>query len=250
LGLVEGKAEEAMNRFHVFGVALLALLAFGVLTAVSASAAAPVFLLAEWLVGGVAVAAELETKTTGELTLKDSGLKSAVLCSMIVDGWVGPNSLGSISEVLTLAGGLTSAPLGSVPIICAVVEGCSTTAAAPEAWAVNLPWETELELMEQNGEIFFAGLITSPNGTKTVGWSVQCTILGIKSEDECTAATGVTEFTEEGANIVASFSPAFNALAEVKLPNCTLGGNERGEVTGSGIVTLVAGGELDGSSGA
>ena len=242
-----GKVEEAMKKFQLMGVALFALLACGVFTAASASAAAT-FLLAEWLVGGVAVTTELAVEASGELTLKDSGTGASVLCSVIFDGWVGPNSLGYISEVLTLGGGLTSNPLGSVPVLCVAQERCAA-APAPEAWAVNIPWETESELMEDSG-VFFAILLTSPAAAKTVGWAVECTILGVRSEDTCTASEGVSEVNLEGGNLIVSFSPAFTILAGAKLANCTVGGTERGEITGETRFTLNGGGEITPSSGA
>jgi hypothetical protein len=234
-----------MKRFHLLGVTLLALFAFGALTAASAFAQ-PTFLLAEWSIGGTNVTVELRVEAAGELTLKDSGFKASVLCSAILDGWLGPNSLDYVSEVLTLGNGLTSNPLGSVALLCATVETCGATP-APEAWAVNIPWETELELMEQDGEIFFADFVTSPSAAKTVGWSVQCTILGVSEEDECTAASAVSEL-RPGLGPKESFSPAFTILAGAKLANCTLGGKERGEITGELTITAVEGGEVAATS--
>jgi hypothetical protein len=236
-----------MKRFQLMGVALLALLAFGVLTAASASA--QTFLLAEWLVGGVAVTTELLVEVSGELLLTDNGLKAMVLCSGIIDGWVGPNSLDFISEILSLSGGVIGAPLGSgTPLLCVAQEGCSTTAETPNVWAVNLPWETEAELIEQTGFTGFAGLIL-PSGTNTtIGWAVECTILGIKSEDTCTTPEGVAELNLSGTNLVGIFSEAFTELAGAKLANCSLGGTETGVVEGQGTYGLFGGGELTASS--
>jgi hypothetical protein len=234
-----------MKKFRLLGVALCALLALGALTAAPASAAT--FLLAEWLVNGTAVGIELSVEASGELTLKDSGLSGgSVLCSMIFYGWVAPNSLGYVSEVLTLDGGLTSNPLGSVPLLCTGQERCEAIL-TPEVWAVNIPWEMESELMEDSGT-FFAILTTSPSSAKTVGWAVECTILGVRSEDTCTAAETVSEVNLEGANLIVSFSPAFTVLAGAKLANCTMGGMERGEITGETRYTMIGGGELTPSS--
>jgi hypothetical protein len=85
-----------MRKIQLLGVAMVALFAFGALTAMSASAA-NVYLLAEWLVGGTAVTTQLLIEMSGELLMEDTkgalGAPLMVLCSLILDGWVGPNSL-------------------------------------------------------------------------------------------------------------------------------------------------------------
>jgi len=233
------------------GVTLFALLAFGVLTAASASAAVT-FLLAEWLVGSTAVTTELLTESTGELLLEDTALKSALLCSGILDGWVGPNSLDYISEVLSLSAGLIAATAlgGTSPRLkCEVQEGCAPGAAA-EVVAINLGWETEVELMEDGGSTFFVVLFTSTNGSKTVGWTAECTIAGVRAEDACTTPQAAAELTLEGMNLLANFSEAFTELAELKLANCSVGGTEKGVVESMtpGTIALNEGGELTASS--
>jgi len=224
---------------------LFALLAFGALTAASASAT---FLLAEWLVGGTAVATELLVEIGGELLLEDTALKAMVLCSGILDGWVGPNSLDFVTEVLSLSGGeINPTVLVGTPILCVAQEGCSSTAETPNIWPVGLPWESELELLEQTGYTGFVILLTSP-GEGSVGYYVECTILGVRSTDECKTTLGVAELTLSGANAVGIFSEAFTELAGAKLAQCTFAGSETGIVEGSGIYTVSGGGELTGSS--
>jgi len=232
------------------GVTLFALLAFGVLTVASASAAVT-FLLAEWLVGGNGISTELLTEATGELLLEDTALKSKLLCSGILDGWVGPNSLDYISEVLSLSAGpiaTTMLPIGTPPRLkCEIQEGCTATFAA-EVVAINLGWETEVELMEDGGSTFFVILFTSNNGSLSVGWTAECTIAGVRAEDACTVTQAAAELTLEGTNLLANFSDAFTELAELKLANCSVGGTEKGIVTGGGITALNEGGELTASS--
>jgi len=230
------------------GVTLFALLAFGVLTAASASAA-PTFLLAEWLVGGTAIATggELASTTTGELLLEDTALKADVLCSGIFDGWVGPSSLDFISEVLNLAGEPQGIPALTGKSIACVAQTTCAGSPAPVVWAANLPWETEVELMEDEGKVFFADLLTAKNGGG-VGYELECTVLGVKASDECVATTGVSELSLEGTTLLGRFSKAFTLLAEAKLGTCTFAGGETGEVEGEGIFTLVGGGELTASS--
>jgi hypothetical protein len=236
-----------MHRFQLVGVTMLALLAFGALTATSASA--QTFLLAEWLVGGAALTTELLAEVSGELLLTDTGLKAMVLCSGIADGWFGANSLGWVSEVLSLSGGAIGGPLGTgTPLLCVAQEGCSTTAETPNVWPVNLPTEGEVELLEETGYTGFVGLAL-PTGTNTsIGWAVECTILGVKAEDTCTAAEGVAEIILSGTTLVGVTSEAFTELAGAKLANCSLGGTETGVVEGEGTCTLIGGGEVTVSS--
>jgi len=224
------------------GVALFALLALGVLTATAASAQVT-FLLAEWFVSGIKVTTELLTELTGELELADTVLKATVLCSGSLDGWVGPNSRGFISEVLSLGGAeIGQEVLKTPPLLCRSVEGCSGP--APEVWAINLGWETEVELLEETGFTGFAVLITPRTGGGDPGWEIQCTILGVKSEDECTTAHGVAQLTLEGVMLLAVFLDAFTELAELELAGCSIGGEESGVVTGGGVFAVSGGGEL------
>jgi hypothetical protein len=217
-----------------------------VLTAAAASAAVT-FLLAEWLVGGAAVTTELTTEATGSLLLEDTGLKASAVCTGTLDGWIGTNSLGYVSEVLNSAKeAISTTALEGLSLACTTEAGCAASP-APVVWAVNLGWETEAELMEDSGS-FFALLLTSTHGTKVVGYELVCTVLGVSAADECTASTGIAELTLEGTSLLAAFSEAFNLLSETKLGTCTLGGEGTGVVEGSGPITLTGGGELTASS--
>jgi len=276
-----------MKRFRILAVALFAIFALGVVASAPAMAATlcvpktgaglfetqvsetecskevaagksafelVTFLLAEWLVtGGVVVSTELLTETTGELLLEDTKVpllgKAVVLCSGILDGWVGPNSLDWVSEVLTLSPNevVNTTPLTGVAAACVNVENCEE----PLLWAVHLGWETEVELLEEDGGPFFVNLIL-PHGTGTginPGWEIECmkSIIGAIT-DECTAAEAGAELTLEGTTLLGNFSEAFNELAGLKLGNCTLGGTETGVVEGGGIIALNGGGELTASS--
>ncbi len=235
-----------MRKLQVLGVALIAVFAFGVIAVESASAA-PTFLLALWLVNKEELLAELLFELDGELELEDNKVplvgNAGLLCSGIFDGWAGPNSLGYISEVLTLGGGAVNTTALTAPgLKCTNLLNCTEPATL---WAVNLGWEWEIELMEDGGSIFFAGLLTSLNGTKTVGWEVECSGL----TDTCTTAQGVAEITlnAAGTAVIAIFSTAFTELAGLKLATCTLGGENTGGVRGEGEF-LPDAGELSASS--
>ena len=149
-----------MKRNHVLGVALLAVFAFGVLTA---SASAVTFLLALWLFNGANVTSLLLIESTGELELVDKnagklGITSRILCSGTFDGWVGPESLDENSELLNLSGeAISSTALTGKFLVCADTENCEK----PEFWADGLPGETETELMLDGAEEFFTDLLFS-----------------------------------------------------------------------------------------
>jgi len=226
-----------MKKLHLLGVALVAVFAFAALTAASASAVT--FLLAEWLVGGLPITAELNVEATGELELEEAilGIPIAVLCSGILDGTIGPNGLDKISELLSLAGGgISLTGLAAPALSCTNVTGCTT----PEVWAVNLPWESLLVLMEEGTEVFFADLLSS-SGVGNPGWEVLC---GSGTSDTCTVVELVSNKTNEGTNVDSEFSEAFTELAGLKLANCTVSGNEQGLVSLLGTISLVGGGTL------
>ena len=235
-----------MRKIRLLGVALLALFAFGALTAVSASAA---FLLAEWLVGGAPVTTELLVEMTGELLLEDTkgalGSPVMVLCSLTFDGWIGPNSLGWISEVLSLGGvAISNTVLTGESLICAAQTGCETNTTVL-VWLIGLPTETEIELLEQTGGPFFVVLVL-----KKIGYYASaCLVMGVSGEDECTAAgESAGELTLSGTTLVGSFSTSISELDGLQLIDCKLGGTATGAVEGSGTFVLSGGGELTASS--
>jgi hypothetical protein len=236
-----------MKRFKLLGIVMLAVFAFAAVLAASASAAT--FLLAEWLVGGTAVSTELLTESIGELLLEDTSTplgKADVLCSGNLEGWVGPNSLDWISEVLSLSGGAAgNTGLSGTALVCVNQMNCEE----PLVWAAHLPWETEVELMEDT-TVFFADLILPHSGGGQPGWEVECmkSLIG-PITDECTGPEGaVSELSLEGTTLLGNFSTAFTELAGIKLATCSLGGENSGIVEGSAPVILNEGGELTASS--
>jgi len=232
-----------MKRFQLIGAALVAVFALGALTAASASAT---FLLAEWLLNGVAITSENLVEVEGELLLEDSKNvpvigKSMVLCSAILVGAVQPNSLGIISEVLSLE---HTAP----PILCPVQEGCEASTSTADMSPVGLPWENEAELFEQTGVTAFAYL-TIKRGGGTFGWRVEnCLVLGLPQKDECTISELVTELSLEGTTLLANISLAFELLVGVPFAFCTASNGENGVDEGSGTFVVSGGGELTASS--
>jgi hypothetical protein len=228
-------------KFRLFAVVLLAMSALGALTAASASAVT--FLLAEWLWNGNPVTSELLVDVEGELLLEDTKLATDVLCSGILDGWVGVNGEDLITAVLNLNGIEIGAPLTGTALECINEKGCEN----PLVWPDNLPWPTLLELMEDT-EIFFVILMFGSSAPVGPGWDVECMSI-IPTSELCEAPAGAAvKATNEATNVDGEFSEVFTELAGFKLANCTVGGTETGIVEGLGIILDTEGGNLQVSS--
>ena len=226
-----------MRKMQLVGVAFLALFAFGALTATSATGAT---LLAEWLLKGSKVTAETLIEIKGGITFGDSkgilGSPAAVECSWSLDGWVGPNSLDYISEALNVASESIGV-LGGLALECTAKEGCETNT-KPSVNFLGLPWESEVDLLEQTGGPFFADFLTKKGGG-TLGVEItNCLVLGSAHEDECTTERGVAELRLEGTTLLFILSDAFTTLAGVKPMLCTASGEESGVIRGEEALSV------------
>jgi hypothetical protein len=217
-----------MKRNHVLGVVLLAMLACGVVTA---SASAVTFLLAIWLFNGspVTVALLVEIPVVREFINTNAGglgVVSKVSCSEIIVGWVGPEGLDFASEVLTLSGVLVSSTeLVGKTRECTNSSNCEN----PQVWPDGVPEETVAELMVDGTEEFFDDLWFLD------GSYVECTVLGFKIAELCSAAETAVELKNEATGVDTTFSDAFQTLAGLKLAICGSGG-ETGEINGLGVI--------------
>ena len=238
-----------MKKLQILSIALVAMFAFGVLVAGSASAAVTT-LLAEWLVNGVAIpeGTNLASETTGELELTDLKTllgESTVKCSGILVGTVGFDGADTITEVLNLAKELIGSLSSGTALVCTEVKVCEE----PLVWPVNLPWNTLLELVEQGGEVFFADLILPHAGGGNPGWEVECMKTITKPVDECTGER-ITRLGLEGTTLTGSFEEAFRELAEMPLGTCTQSKEATAHVLSpvAGTIKLVSGETLNASS--
>ena len=220
-----------MRKFRILGVALVAVFAFGVITAVSASAA-PTFLLAEWLVNGATFTGELEVESVGTILMEDTATGVDLTCSGISDGLIGENGLGRISDVLTL-NGLTTISL--VALTEPGTEGCTSSSglcSEPLLWPLHLPWDAQAELMEEPAGTFllFVMLITeSSTGGGLPGWYIICMKTIGEPVDQCTAKeNGVIDLSLELTLLLGQFSDVFATEAGEKLATCTAGSSEAG----------------------
>ncbi len=247
-----GKGRVKMRKFQILGVALVAVFAFGVITAASASAA-PTFLLAEWLVNGATFTGELEVESVGTILLEDTATGVNVICSGILDGLISENGLDRISDVLTLNGVTT---ISLVPLTEPSVEGCTTMSplcSEPLVWPLHLPWDTQVELMEEPAGTFllFVVLVTeSATGGGLPGWYVICMKTIGEPVDQCTAKeNGVIDLSLELSLLLGQFSDPLSTEAGEKLATCTLGSAESGVVeTIPSEILLTGGGTISASS--
>jgi len=222
-----------MRKFHVLGLALVAVCAFGVLSAAGASALT--FLLAEWLSSGNPITTTMLSEITGELALTETldGIKINALCSGSLDGFIGPNGADEITELLNLAGeSISLTGLTGTAISCTNSENCGE----PLAWALELPWLSLLVLMEDGTETFFADLLVNETSGDKVSYEVECMSLGLADTCSVTEAASKVENITEGVN--SEFTDAFTTLAGLKLANCTIAGTEAGVVEGLGLAVV------------
>jgi len=242
-----------MSKIKILGLAIMAMFAFSVVGASSASAA-------EWglckdvagktgefedslctkltAVPGTGLyefekltaAIPVHGKTVGKLKLTDMGAPggaSTIECEGTLEGSVGPGKEDSVTKTTTTS--------------CVRVSGSCEAGHAITAEPLNLPWKTELLL--EGGKV--RDMIMN-GGKGTPGWKVECTVLGfVKIQDECTGetTTGVSVVKEAEKHLV-HFT--FDGISNEKPANCSLGGEKQGLVEGLiSILPNTGGGEGD-----
>jgi hypothetical protein len=219
-----------MKKIHLFGLAIVAMLVFSGFAAVSASAETT--LLAEWLIGGAAITTLTSVETTGTVeAINKTFLGTAkILCEGAVDGSIGPNGEGEVTEVLQ-AGVSQGAVLVAPAMDCTGDAICSGLV---EMWAENLPWLSRLVLME-NGTILGELYEGTPAGTKPA-YDMFCSNVGINNLCEGLA----TSLMENGASDVIGL-----AIPGSEVATCSLG---TGEGAGEGLGATLTGSVLSVSS--
>jgi len=216
-----------MKKVKSVLLAMLAVSALGMVLVTTASAAEST-LEAFWLINGNKAVTQVATTTSGQILLEDNNTiagAAAVLCSGILEGTIEPGGLGTVTKVLNLLeeeigvlGGLALLGTGGGPD-CVTEKVCAEgTAASPiEVFPLGLPWKTLLYLMQNNTillEVDFGK------------YELLCLVLGINTEDTCTAVSGngleVLNDPETGD----AESPG-GAIDE-PLATCTMGGANSG----------------------
>jgi hypothetical protein len=229
-----------MRKFNV-ALALFGVLAFSVFAAVSASAETT--LLAEWLFNSAAVTALLPVETEGSIFLSTLvlGIKAVEIeCTGIFDGSVGPNGEDEITKVLNLPKEeISGTPLVGLAVDCTVQVGSATAKCLvgelAEIWPLNLPWLTELILMESGA--FLDSILAGPGGNP--GYEAFCTVSG--GENSCTGSTSST-ITNGATDVIGNFDATSEKVT------CTLGGAGAGDQEKGEGLTFNTGGTLSVSS--
>ena len=149
-----------MRLSRMATLALVTMVAFFIVLTAQASAAD------EWLANGAAISVELAAQTSAEMLLQSEGPLSLidVLCSWLYDGTVGPGGKDLVTSFLNLSGELTS------ELTCVIDEGSMCKESLMLLLPLNLPWETEIELME--GTIFLDKILNAGNNP---GYLLRCT---------------------------------------------------------------------------
>jgi hypothetical protein len=233
-----------MKKIQILGVALVALFAF---SAISASlASAETTLLAEWLTGalGEKVTAELAAETSGTLKLSTLviGINAVEIeCVGAFAGTIGPNGTDKITALLNAAKEeISKTALSGLELVCKVLvsvnKECGTVGVATaDLWALNMPWTTNLELMESGAFLdrIFAGTATK---STQPGYEVVCLEGGVAvSENTCHNNTSA-----EQKNVTGDVEGVFSAAVGTEKAECTTG---EGDLTSTGGLTALVSGE-------
>ncbi len=209
-----------INKIHIVGMVLVTLFALSAATLTSV-ATAETTLLAEWLIGGKEVTSLTSSEIKGSIIFKDAKIGLEIVCDGVLDGSVGSNGEGEITELLTTGG--TTVTL-AVPLKCTSDTGCTEPA---EATAESLPWHTLLYLTE--GGLLREHLFSASYWT-------MCNIMGILTEETCTDTNASYEVLNVTGGVEATGTVT-------PFGECTEGGKE------SGQQTFVAGNLLTSTSG-
>jgi hypothetical protein len=109
------------------------------------------------------------------------------------------------------------------------------TCGSPKVEAVHLKWLTQL--LEPEVGVFVDDITTGTGGNP--GWLVECTVLGVKIDDECTTAGGSTLVTNEANGTV-----DVEFMEEQTEAFCSFPKTEKGLVVGLIILEALEGGVL------
>jgi hypothetical protein len=220
-----------MKRYQAVLLALMAVLAFAAVTAGAASAETT--LLVVWLRGSTEIkeGESFETLTGESLTIGHLGV-AKVECGGFFDGTVKGNGTDTVTSVLNLTGEPTGASLSGLALLCTGLETCENNS---EVWPVNLPWNTIAYLMESGTllDLFFGS-----SAGKNPGYVVNCLVIGVGVEEECTGETSAL-IENVATGIKGNF--VVSELEKEKLEATCKGEEQKGFQEGSGTTTLVNG---------
>jgi hypothetical protein len=219
-----------MRRAKVFSIICIAVCAFCLFTAISASADV------EWLHSGEAVTSKLSTSTEGEFELTDSVFSISVLCSGIFDGSVGTDGGAEITTALTLSGETVGSKSGETALLCTPTKGCE--GATSEVWVGNLPWLGQAGSTPEESAFDYLTESTSGQEPKL---TVRCKVLSTEISEECSGIL-IGALTNASETVSSEFNPGSSITGEKS--DCTTGGEDAGELKGTLSTKLQGGGAL------
>jgi hypothetical protein len=240
-----------MRKIQLVGLALFAVFAFSAFAAQAASAL-------EWLVEKAAVVAPLNAEVEGLLELvkftvaNGSAKLVTVDCEGILDGTIGPvNAAGNgVDEITKLLNLLQEEilGLGELALECKVTQTAGGLADCKSGvtalvWAQNLPWLTELELMEpKTGEVLNLDLLfknASDSNTEPPAYEVECeTVSGIIGSELCEGNTSLNVENEPLATPAAVLAVSNEEVSE--RGSCNLTGANSAINIGDGNIWAIS----------
>jgi hypothetical protein len=235
-----------MKKIQLLGIALVAVCAFSAL--VTASAFALTFALAEWLEGGVAVAATKNVVAEGELLFSNLENGANFLCSGEFDGNVRPNGADEVTQVLDLT--LKAIPeldpgVATTGLKCGVDtagEGFVGCKAGTEVWPLNLPWKSELMLDTENGLFYDLAVLNASN--LGPGYNILCLLkIGGEAEELCTIVNDET--WQQVANVATAVRPLGAVEPESNCGTGTENGLLENNTQNEAFLLLVSGALLE-----
>jgi hypothetical protein len=209
-----------MLRMRSLGFMLMAVFAFGMTVAASASAAPVWEQQSGGVFAGISTPVVVASKSVGNMTFSDSGLGITVECGMVGKGTVGSGSNDRVTEFKSVG--------------CRFVTAGPCEASKPVVVSgANLVWVTEL--YEEAGKV--RDRIAS-GGAGEPGFIIECHFLGIaKLIDKCTGPTNVGM-----TNAAGGVDEIFDAISpKIK---CEAGGVGSGTITGTDLVENPASGAI------
>jgi hypothetical protein len=216
-----------MRNIKVLVMALAAVFAFSAVAASSSFAVVP-----KWFVSGVEATGN-PVDSEGLLELSDTkapivGL-STIHCEGVLIGTVSTEGADLVTEVLT-GTVKVGTELSGTALKCTAVAGCEPGTDI-EVWVDNMPWHTQLELV--NGVVY--DTLFGSGAEKEPGYEVLCLVFGVNVVDLCEGKlSGVVENMVGESDVLTTFTEAVET-ALGQLAQCTLGGAESGVIVGEGL---------------
>ena len=183
----------------------------------------------EWYINESPVTGSANVENKEELTLTDLKTpvgEASVKCQATLDGTVHSEGKDETTAILTSTGEeVSKTKLVGTFLDCTAVKGCSGLA---EVWPLGLPWKTQLEGSAETE------ILDDTTSASSVGFEVVCTVLGIKTTDECTQSLTASVMED----IVIEESIDLLAISnEQNTGNCSLGGTGSGDISSEGLVS-------------